>query len=352
MATMNQDDDKKKRLPTVLPLWSVAFILTLQICVLAFLLLFFRHVQIVLVPRRLPPIEFHKKEHSTGKMFFSFLDPWEIVVCLATMAAIAILRGSLHRILHAALVNKRKTLTILVSVLSLISFVWMIWLQRLVFPPPCQGWIRTDVGFVQGHDRYGHNMHALCHGKIWEPHVATAIEDYLYGQGRAIDVGAFVGYHTLRLAKRAAPFAVYAIEGRLGKELDGNLKRNNAKNVHVLSVTIDKNWQLSPDMQQDWMDPVKGPLAFVKVDCEGCELHFLKAAKTVLLEWHPAMVIEIQDDESRASVALGGQQMIKPAGTRKEVLDFLKKELGYTVTPLLDELDGQVTWDYLALWLQ
>lgn len=44
--------------------------------------------------------------------------------------------------------------------------------------------------------------------------MARAIEQHLYGQGRAIDVGAFVGYHTIRLAKAAAPHKVYAFEGR------------------------------------------------------------------------------------------------------------------------------------------
>jgi hypothetical protein len=101
-------------------------------------------------------------------------------------------------------------------------------IRRLAFPPKCQGWIRTDVGYIQGHEGYGHNMRTICNGNVWEPHVADAISDYLYGQGRAIDVGAFIGYHTLRLAKHAAPFDVYAFEGRDTLDLQHNVARNNA----------------------------------------------------------------------------------------------------------------------------
>ena len=88
-------------------------------------------------------------------------------------------------------------------------------------------------------------------------------------------------------------------------------------------------------------------MAFIKIDCEGCELHFLKGANKVLKKYRPVMIIEIQDDTTRKNAKLGGQRMIQPTETRQDVLDYLKDELGYIVESLRDE-DGKETWDYLA----
>lgn len=178
--------------------------------------------------------------------------------------------------------------------------------------------------------------------------MAQSIEAHLFGQGRAIDVGAFVGYHTVRLAKAAAPFDVYAFEGRPPSDLNDNIKRNNAVNVHIVQETVDENWKLSAQLEQDFLNDQdkKGPLALVKIDCEGCELHFLKGAKKVLQKYHPVIIIEI-DDATRKNAKLGGQRMIQPTGTRMEVLDYLTDELGYIVESLRNE-DGEETWDYLT----
>jgi hypothetical protein len=61
------------------------------------------------------------------------------------------------------------------------------------------------------------------------------------------------------------------------------------------------------------------PLALVKIDCEDCELHFLRGARSVLKKWDPAMIVEIQNDETRQKARLGGQRMIVPTDTRDEI---------------------------------
>ena len=212
------------------------------------------------------------------------------------------------------------------------------------------GWIPSDVGYIWVNTAHnaGHNLRTVCRGKVWEPHVATAVQDYLYGQGRAMDVGAFVGYQALRLAKAAAPHTVYAVEGRarsLG--LERNLQRNNALNVQIIPSVIDSHWKLEDTIQKDLLES-SIPLCLIKLDCEGCEIHFLKATRDILLKWKPVLIIEIQDDATRQTARLGGQQIIKPEGTLNEVLNLLRDELGYNVSPLLDE-DGEETWDYLAI---
>jgi protein-L-isoaspartate O-methyltransferase len=121
----------------------------------------------------------------------------------------------------------------------------------------------------------------------------------LYGQGAAIDVGTWIGYHTLRLARLAAPHSVYAYEGRpwVRRNVAATLRRNNIRNVHLVDEKDEKigvNWSIDDVTKEALMGTT--PLALVKIDCEGCELSFLRGAKEVLLRWHPVIVLEIQDD--------------------------------------------------------
>ena len=173
-----------------------------------------------------------------------------------------------------------------------------------------------------------------------------------------MDVGAFTGYHTLRMARQSTH--VYAIEGRhVIKELQLNLRRNNAHHhTTVWQQTIREDWKL-PEQLHRLLTTNKNineqRIAFIKIDCEGCELLFLEAAKPLILSWHPTIVVEIQDDTTRQQAvenAGKGQQMIAPQGSRQDVLDWLEQVGGYTVEPLVQQQqDGSQSWDYLALWL-
>jgi len=227
--------------------------------------------------------------------------------------------------------------------------------------PDCTaGWMETDVGYIRGRRdaaRMGVSMRTLCSGRPWEPHVARAIDRHLYGQGRALDVGAFVGCHTVHLAKRAAPFGVVAFDGRISPDLRPNVQRNNAQNVRVVEATIDASWTLDADLERDLLgdddasSPAGGrggPVVFAKIDCEGCELNFLRGARSVFEKFHPVIVVEVQDNASRRNAKVGGQQMVKSTDTREDVLEYLQKELGYTHVEALDDEDGNETWDYLA----
>ena len=322
-------------------------IITLTCIVTISLALFFWHIRISIRPSRWPPVDVEKKDDERGHG----LDLWELVVCCLVPAVVWRFRIQVFGALHAATIHRRRTAAYTAVALFLVATVWALVIHRLVFPLPCRGWIRTDVGFIQGHEGMGHNMHTICQNNVWEPHVANAISDYLYGQGRAMDVGAFIGYHTLRLAKLAAPFDVYAFEGGKNDDLLRNVRRNNAKNVKVLQEKIDEKWSLGPTLEKELLDDKAGPVALVKIDCEGCEMNFIRGARLVFEKWHPVIVIEIQDDESRRNARVGGQQLVLPTETRDDVLYYLRNDLGYTVTPLLDK-DGIPTWDYLALWLQ
>lgn len=239
-----------------------------------------------------------------------------------------------------------KMIMLTATVISMMSAT--IITKKIIYPHSCHDqFIMTDVGYMFGTGS-GHNMHTICSGKVWEPHVAKAVSEYLYHQGHAIDVGAFYGYHTMRLAKAASPYKVYAFEGRRDAVdiLEKNLYRNNAQHlVEVKQEVINDEWKLSSELETELM---KEPVSFIKIDCEGCEIAFLKGVRSVIEKWHPVIVAEIQDDESRNSVRLGGQQLIKPIGGRSETIELMR-QMGYTVDALVDEY-GQPTWDYIALY--
>ena len=307
------------------------------------LLLLFYHIRVSIKPYRFPHSIFdaEQKDDTRGPG----LDLWEVIICSLVPFLLWRYQWQCKNLLQRTTNNKLFS-TILFST---IAAFWFLGLYKLLFSPShqCNGWMETDVGYIHGHSNYGVSIRTLCSGGVWEPHVARAIDQHLYGQGRAIDVGAFVGYHTVHLAKQAAPLNVYAFEGRVNADLKNNLKRNNAKNVQVISETIDKNWRIDSILEKDLLDDNKGPIAFIKIDCEGCELHFLKGARDVVEKWHPVLVVEIQDNNSRRNAVIEGQRMIKPTDTREDVLDYLKM-LGYNNIEALNDRDGIPTWDYLA----
>eukprot|EP00928_Gymnodinium_smaydae_P082918 TRINITY_DN66190_c0_g1_i1.p1 TRINITY_DN66190_c0_g1~~TRINITY_DN66190_c0_g1_i1.p1 ORF type:complete len:379 (-),score=13.98 TRINITY_DN66190_c0_g1_i1:336-1322(-) len=305
------------------------------------LMIFFYHVRVSFMPTAVLLFDLERK---TGELKPG-LEIWEVGVCLCIPLLAWRYRFQSNRLL----------LVFILAVISVLSAI--IILHTLYRPSLCStkgdSWISTDAGYIRAFSNTRErsvSMRALCDGKVFEPHVAQAIAEHLYGQGRAIDVGAFVGYNTLRLAKAAAPFDVYVFEGQPPSRFTENMRRNNAKNVQLIKETIDDKWTMSSDLEQALLNQDKGPLAFAKIDCEGCELYFLKGSKRILQLYHPVLVIEIQDDESRRNAQLGGQRMIKPTDTRQNVLDYLKDELGYNnVEPL--KKNGVETWDYLAFRL-
>mmetsp|Transcript_6580 Transcript_6580/g.9697 ORF Transcript_6580/g.9697 Transcript_6580/m.9697 type:complete len:348 (-) Transcript_6580:256-1299(-) len=322
------------------PLYALSAAVTIS------LLILFYNIRISLKPFR---FDAEQKDDERGRG----LEIWEVLLCLCVPLLTWRYKWSLSRLMQrCCLQRKASSLVFLfMAVLCIILILRRIFVRPSLCSHKGDSWMLTDVGYIRTHPNTratGVSMRTLCDGRIWEPHVAQSIEAHLFGQGRAIDVGAFVGYHTVRLAKAAAPFDVYAFEGRPPSDLNDNIMRNNAVNVHVVQETVDENWKLSAQLEQDLLNEQdKGPLALIKIDCEGCELHFLKGAKTVLQKYHPVMIIEIQDDATRRNAKLGGQRMIQPTETRKDVLDYLTDELGYVVESLRDE-DGGETWDYLA----
>ena len=359
----DDDDDDRRRargsgtaVPSRGDLLTLSFIVTATSLSLVY---FFYHNRILIHPRRFPHwsvLDAERKDDKRGPG----LEVWEVLVCLSIPLLAWRQRytcsHSLAQIRHGRAHTMRGNKRTVLALVGSLAFA-MIGARRLLLPllttPDCTGWMETDVGYIRGHRnvaQMGVSMRTLCSGRTWEPHVAKVIDDHLYGQGRALDVGAFVGYHTIHLAKRAA--GVVAFDGRINSDLRANVQRNNAKNVRVVETTIDNGWMLDDELERDLLDDgdnaKKGPVVFAKIDCEGCELSFLKGAKSIFEKYHPVVVVEIQDNDSRRNTKVGGQQIVKSTDTREDVLNYLRKDLGYNHVEALEDEDGNETWDYLA----
>lgn len=255
--------------------------------------------------------------------------------------------------------------TVVAGALSLVVVLWLVAGRhgetvRMLLRggrSSCEGlkWVDSDVGWMDVGRVNGLSIDKVCQGKVWEPHVAKALGRYLHGQGVALDVGAFAGYHALRMARLAPAHNVYVFEGRavLHQTIRRNARRNNLNNLVLVSAPdadIADDWQFPLELQREILaQKAAHPVALIKIDCEGCELNFLRGARALIDEFHPAMVLEIKDDNRRQTSIVSGQTLHKPAGTRDDVLRYLRKELGYEVTQLRRE-NGDLTWDFEAIW--
>lgn len=74
----------------------------------------------------------------------------------------------------------------------------------------------------------------LRQGRIWEPHIDQLLVEYVAPGSTALDVGAHIGAHTLRMAQLVGPEGrVYAFEPqkKIFRELVNNLRLNGITNV-------------------------------------------------------------------------------------------------------------------------
>ena len=98
----------------------------------------------------------------------------------------------------------------------------------------------SGVGWFKMDGAAGYNAKHICLDVLWEPRVMEAFEQYLYGQGAALDVGVWMGYDSVKLAKLAAPHRVLSLEAdpwAVGRARE-NLRLNNARNVDVVRANI------------------------------------------------------------------------------------------------------------------
>jgi FkbM family methyltransferase len=214
----------------------------------------------------------------------------------------------------------------------------------------------------------------IADGQEWEPHVREAIERAARPDGIAIDAGAYIGIHTLTMARSFR--MVHAFEPQRGiyQVLCGNLALNGCTNVVAHNAALyDRAGlvRLAPQERQETATPLKdgqpdyphianaAALSFdfvtdggdvraialddfalenvrlIKVDTQGADLRVLQGAADTIRRCQPTVLFEWERD-------LGLQH----GATLDEFFGFFAG-LDYEVTMIHDTTPGRQA-DYIA----
>jgi FkbM family methyltransferase len=215
----------------------------------------------------------------------------------------------------------------------------------------------------------------VADGQEWEPHVRSEIERSARPDGIAVDVGAYIGLHTLTMSRWFK--TVHAFEPQRGifQILCGNLALNNRLNVLPHNTGLyDRagSMRLAPQERQEVDTPVvdghpdyehiknaaalgfdfitegEGDVpaialddmalenvALIKVDAQGADLRVLRGAEATIRRCRPTILFEWERDLSQ-----------QHGGVLEDYTAFFE-ELGYGLVVLQETSPGRQA-DYIA----
>jgi FkbM family methyltransferase len=198
----------------------------------------------------------------------------------------------------------------------------------------------------------------IVSGRIWENKIDDLLKKYIERGSTALDIGAHIGTHTLRMAQMVGPNGrVYAFEPqkKIYRELYYNLKLNQMSNTTPLRFAVGNGNAViemgaAPEGNEGATSIGSGGdkaelrtidsfgfqgISLVKIDVEGYEDPVIEGARETLLRCHPVIIVEILKRTSGDATEEAANLRI--ANTKKKIED-----LGYSI-----ELNSNE--DYLAL---
>jgi FkbM family methyltransferase len=200
-------------------------------------------------------------------------------------------------------------------------------------------------------------------GNIWEPWLQNIFEKVINSKKDVVDIGAYIGVHTIKLANLCFPNNVYAFEPVYYKKLKTNIKLNNLTNVIVCekgisdtnkNTTVDWIWttknnkyshennygctglNICPMGKPEWLDKLENPIpvklvplddyhldnvGFIKIDVEGLERHVIKGALNTINKCRPIITLECWKDHNG-----NVQDLSEPESALEDL-----RNLGYSV---------------------
>ena len=251
-------------------------------------------------------------------------------------------------------------------------------LRGLVKPSPNERGLvlaKSPTGdrlMVRQHDHIGG---LILSGKEWEPHVREAIEDAAASDGIAIDAGAYIGIHTMTMARCFR--TVHAFEPQKGifQVLCGNLALNERSNVVTYPMALydrKTGMKLGSQERQEVDLPMRNgqvlyrelrnaaaltfevaseddsqiaaiPLddlalnniKLIKVDAQGADLHVLRGARETIASCRPIILFEWERDLAASH------------GTKLDDVHTFLAELDYDVA-VLHEIVPDRQLDFIA----
>ena len=225
----------------------------------------------------------------------------------------------------------------------------------------------------------------LARGLVWEPHVIRSLQEHVAPGSVALDVGAYIGTHSMLMGRLAGPQGhVYAFEPqrKVYRELRRNIELNGMGNITALRFAVGAETRtvvMNPPETIDDMAFVDGnrtipagmalseggvavgsggervemrPLdsfgfenvSLIKIDVEGFEDEVLAGAERLIRESRPVILLEIMGGKSypgaptRGYFETAGPEDLAAIHATWRTLEAF----GYSVRPVLD-------YDYIAL---
>ena len=195
-------------------------------------------------------------------------------------------------------------------------------------------------------------------GKMWEQDLINAITPYLSVDKEVIEVGSYIGDHTIYLSKHSKKVWAFEANKVSYAKLLFNLDVNGCKNTYPFNFIIGRGKYIPADYTKDFRnDPVNNPsgnryiefvhgeeaasldellfnevesLAVLKVDCEGMDYGIVCSALDLIKKFKPVIAFEYNWYISKE----------KP-----EDFDTLLKPFGYKPAVRVD------TWNWLCTML-
>jgi FkbM family methyltransferase len=175
--------------------------------------------------------------------------------------------------------------------------------------------------------------YCIIENGVWEPETWRVVEQHLQSGTTFVDVGAHIGYYSLKAAWRAGSKGhVIAIEPNPDtvRKLQDNIRASGASNITVVPVACADS-EATLDFFSSWpnntgesslyrarasqegnsiipvrvrarpLDAILKDLGIsrvdvVKIDVEGAELLVLKGAQETLARYHPILIVELWGD--------------------------------------------------------
>lgn len=188
----------------------------------------------------------------------------------------------------------------------------------------------------------------LNRGILWEYGLVKMYLNFLTPKDQVIDIGAYIGTHTIPLAKRVNWVFTFEPVRKFVKELLANIKLNDLKNVtyyqialgsktacgkmHTYNQSNEGNTYITPNGNEDVnirrLDDYINHFTnvrLIKIDVEKYEYEVLKGAIQIIKKFKPIIISEVD----------GGNPNQPKLYQEHELLDFLKN-LGYNVKYFAD----------------
>tara|TARA_B110000967_G_C18720112_1_gene477178 strand:- start:36 stop:746 length:711 start_codon:yes stop_codon:yes gene_type:complete len=185
----------------------------------------------------------------------------------------------------------------------------------------------------------------------WEKNISNILYDNALPNTNVIDIGAFIGTHTLALAdiSKKGNGKVYSFEPQpwAYENIKESLKKNKIKNVKVYNIVLSNeigsikfcsdstggssvcterskkinSWNNVYNVKMNTLDKYNFKnISIIKIDVEGHEINVLNGALNTILKNKPKILIEVWNRPKR----------------KKEFLEFMKK-INYKVKKISGE---------------